>query len=102
MECYALWDPYTQATCTVSNPTMQGLPLVNKDPEMKELRQLVKTDTPMEEGEWPLHLKGYFVGDAKYSMAGNTIFITCRVIIPRTLRAKMLAALHHDHPGILE
>ena len=42
-------------------------------------------------------MKYYFVEDAEYSMAHNTILMANQVIILRSLKAKVPAALHHSH-----
>ena len=44
-------------------------------------------------------MKGYFVKDAEYPVAGDSVLMANRVIIPKTLRAVVLIALHHSHPG---
>ena len=66
---------------------------------MKELWQLVEAGTPTVSGDWPRHMKGYFVKDAEYPVAGDSVLMANRVIIPKTLRAVVLIALHHSHPG---
>ena len=89
--------------CAVSSPRMLGLPEVDKesakDLDMKKLWQLVEVGTPTVSGDWPRYLKGYFVKNAEYPVAGNSVLMADKVIIPKTLRAEVLIALHHSHPG---
>ena len=80
---------------------MLGLPQVEwelkKDPEIKELWPVVENSTPVEAGDWPRHLRDYFVKDAEYSVAGNSVLMVDKVVILKTLRAEV--ALHHCHSG---
>ena len=48
----------------------------------------------------PRHLKYYFVEDAEYSMAHNTILMANQVIILRSLKAKVPAALHPEMQNV--
>ena len=56
--CYPTND---QATCAASSPRMLGLPEVDKESakvlEMKELRQLVESNTATEARHWLRHLR---------------------------------------------
>ena len=55
---------------------------------------------PTRKGDWPCYLMCYFIADTEYSMTGDPIILANRVIITKTLRADMLADLHHGHPNI--
>ena len=71
-----------------------------RDPEMKELYQLVETGAPVEAEEWPRHLRGYHRRGAEYSTLNHSVLMNQRLVIPRALRLEALALLHSCHSGV--
>ena len=49
---------------------------------------------------WPQHLRGLFPKEAMYAVEGNSILISKMVVIPTSLRDKVLETLHQGHIGV--
>ena len=72
----------------------------HKDPEIKELHQLVEAGAPEEAEEWPRHLRAFFRKGAEYSTINNSVLVDQRLVMPRALRLEALALLHSGHGGV--
>ena len=68
--------------------------------EVKELRQMIDSGAPEEVEDWPHHLKAFFQQGAMYPVEGNVVLISNKVVMPTTLRSKVLEATSESRgPG---
>ena len=70
------------------------------DDDMRELLSLIDGGLPITKKEMPPNLKTYFhLKDGLYTLDGVVMF-NDRIVIPRSLRSKILDSLHSAHQGV--
>ena len=59
----------------------------------------------LQRGKWPEvtdQLRPYFIRRDEFSIENDIILLGLKMVIPRSLRKRILHELHHQHPGIVK
>ena len=84
----------------VSEPTLNEIAAhTSVDPDMQILKSLIVSGWPESKNEVPFQLRGYFPMRDELSVQDELLFKGERIIIPATLRRKMLNKIHQSHMG---
>ena len=71
-----------------------------RDPVSKKIMQVIQEGWPKSKKKIPSELKEYWKDKEELSESGGIILKGNRILIPSSLRYKMLEKLHQGHPGI--
>lgn len=70
-----------------------------RDPELRTLRQFIKSGFPSSKRELPENIRQFWPKHADLTEEDGVILCGCRLVIPRSMRKAVTALLHDSHQG---
>ena len=72
------------------------------DPEMKAVKEAVLQGWPKNKSNSPVSIRAYWACKDEISCVDGLLFKATKLIVPKTLRPRMLDIIHESHQGIVK